>query len=66
MKKRALMVTPCGNLIEREPAECGLGNKVPHDCRGCTQYEPGITNTERLRSLAWFEIQQRIGLSELS
>jgi hypothetical protein len=47
---------PCGHLIERNPAECVLGRKVPEDCLRCDRYEPGLNAQERTRCEVWTRV----------
>lgn len=60
LDRLAMMETPCGHLIERDPPECQLCRRVPHDCRYCEYYSPGITEQEKKRATLWAEIRRLI------
>lgn len=52
-----MMETPCANMIERDPPECAVGRRIPDDChRACAYYQPGLTDQERVRAVAWAAI----------
>lgn len=51
---------PCGHLIENAQddaaSRCALGRTFPEDCRGCSAYEPGLTEQERTRCEVWTRV----------
>ncbi len=56
--------TPCANMIERDPPECTVGRRIPEDChRACAYYQPGLTDQERLRAVAWRSIMNHLKAS---
>jgi len=60
MRDHALMIAPCGHLIERDPPECAMSRRIPEDChRACAYYDAGVTDQERVRATLWAEIRRR-------